>query len=185
MQILASVAAVAFVCSCYGTASAQEAPPSHLTEMQMAQEIVDRGFPEDQRMAMFPGFASELIKQLRTAMPATGQVPKIDAAVDRYIGKIMVVMEEVLADHMDDLMGSLVVAYAESLEREQLEGLHSFIMSPAGEGFLAKSANVMQNPTFANANMGYMADYMPKAQQLQSEFQSEIMQIAMELEASK
>lgn len=153
------------------------------TNLQLAQEIVDQGFPEEGRMAMFSGVASQMIAQIRNSMPMIGEVPKLDAAMDRHVVRTTELMESVLADHMDDLMDGIVIAYAESFERDELEGLHAFITSPAGQGFLAKSTMVMSHPEFAAANQRYIDEYMPRAMNLNQEFQADVMRIISEMQA--
>jgi len=153
------------------------------TNLQLAQEIVDQGFPEEGRMAIFSGVASQLIAQIRNSLPKLGDVPKLDDAMDRHVARSTALMEDVLADHVDDLMSGMVVAYAESFDRDELEGLHAFITSSAGQGFLAKSTVVMSHPAFAAANQRYIDEYIPRAMTLNQEFQEEVMKIVSELQA--
>lgn len=154
-------------------AAAQDsAPPAG--EMQLAREIVDQGFPEESRMAMFTGVATDLIAQIRQSIPGAKDDPEMMAAIDAHAERTIGVMKDVLGDHLDPLMDSLVLAYAETFSREELEGLHGFITSPAGHGFLARSAEMTSHPAFAGANQAYMADFMAHLPNLQEQLRADV-----------
>lgn len=128
-------------------------------------------------MEMFTGFVGEMIDQFIASNPDLTREPQLRAAVDRYSGRVVALTEEVLSDHIDDLMEALVIGYSEHFTRAELECLHAFISSEAGHGFLARSTQIMAHPLVAEANQRYMADYMARVPALQAEFQADLMRI--------
>ena len=176
MKILAACAAgaLAFVIPT-STAFAQDAATAQLTELQLAQQIVDRGFPDEERIAIFTGVATDMMSQIRASLPSEARKPAVDAILDAHMERVLGTMDELLAVHMDPLMAGLVTAYSETFTREELEGLHTFIMSPAGEGFLARTATMMAHPAFAEANQEYMSDFMARLPSLQQQLQTDLM----------
>ena len=157
---------------------AQDVPATELTNLQLAREIVDRGYPVEGRMDMFTSFVDELISQMRTAGPAAAGDAQLSAVLDKYGERVVELTRKVLGRHLDEIMEGMVLAYADTFTRDELEGLHAFISSPAGEGFLARSMAVMSHPAYAQANQDYMADYMRQMPGLEAELRAELSRLA-------
>lgn len=153
---------------------AQDAAPAAPSSLVLAQEIVDAGFPANQRMAMFSASTRELMAQVRQSLGPETRKPAVEDVLDAYEARTMALTEQMLTRHLDALMQGIVVAYAETLNREQLEGLHSFVTSPAGRGFLAQSTLMMSHPAFAEANTAYMTDYLAELPRLQQQLREDL-----------
>lgn len=149
---------------------------------QLAAQIVEYGYPPEGRLAMFMNVADEVSGQLIAAMPNVMEDPQMRAVVERHAERISAGTRDVLEDHIDNLMEALAIAYAENFTRAELEGLHAFVSSPAGRGFLARSTAVASHPAFVKANQAYLAQYMAKLPRLQDQFMAEVRALLRERE---
>ncbi len=179
MKIFTAVAAAAITLAVPGQAIAQDTAPS-AAEMQLAREIIDNGFPPETRMGMFDDVISQLLSQMSAAMPDVSDNPAMAAAFERHVERVRATSMEVLADHIDPLMDSMVIAYADRFTMDELQGLHSFIMTPEGHGFLARMSEVNGHPAFAQANQAYMQEYLAKMPGLVEQLRADVEKISGE-----
>jgi hypothetical protein len=172
---LASGLALSLAASSFSTpAMAQQAETLELRH-QLAQEIIDRGFPEETRMDLFGGVMQQLVAQLNVAQPELAENPVVQEIVLAYQQRAIALGMATLENHMDALMEALAASYAEIYSLDELHGFHAFVTTPQGYGFLAKSSAAAGHPAFAAANQAYMNEYMAQIPQLQQELREELL----------
>ncbi|MWV28093.1 DUF2059 domain-containing protein [Aurantiacibacter rhizosphaerae] len=176
MKVFTAIAAAAITFAIPSQAFAQDTVPP-AAEMQLAREIIDNGYPPETRMGMFDDVIIQLLAQMRASLPDVSDNPEMAVAFDRHVERVRATSMEVLAGHLDSLMESMVVAYAEQFTIEELQGLHSFIMTPEGHGFLARMSEVNGHPAFAKANQAYMQDYLAKMPGLVEQLRADVEKI--------
>jgi len=174
---LALAAAIALAVPTAAHAQDASAAAAESVEIQLAQEIIENGFPPETRMGMFDDVIDQLLGQMRASLPNIQDDPRRAAVFDRHAERVRATSMEVLSDHIDAIMDSLVVAYADQFNEAELRGLHEFIMTPEGHGFLARTAEVNGHPAFAAANQAYMQDYFSRMPQLIEQLQADIAKI--------
>ena len=165
---------LAAACVTATSATAQEASHAASIEMQLAGDIIANGFPPETRLEMFDATIEQMLAQMRASLPQLGQDPKLDAAFDRHVSRVRETAMQVLAGHVDPIMDSLVVAYADEFTEAELRGLHGFIMSPEGRGFLSRTAEVNGHPAFAAANQAYMTEYLSHMPDLMQQLRADV-----------
>jgi len=182
MKIVTAIAAAAISLAVPAQVSAQDAAPAGIsaTEMQLARDIIDNGFPPETRMGMFDEVINQLLVQMRASMPDLQSDPQMAAVFDRHVERVRATSMDVLSRHIDPIMESMVVAYADQFSEAELRGLHGFIMTPEGHGFLARTAEINGHPAFAQANQAYMQEYLAQMPQLMEQLRADVEQARAE-----
>ncbi|WP_158610963.1 DUF2059 domain-containing protein [Aurantiacibacter spongiae] len=178
--IRTAIAGAALIAAMPFAACAQEAERAPPTELGLAREIIDNGFPPETRMDLFTGFVDQLTAQMLNTAAGLRDDPKLAAALERHRERVIALSRRTLEDHLGPLMDSMALAYADTFTRAELEGLHAFVTSPAGHGFLARSMEINSHPAFAEANQAYMNDYMEGVPALQDQLRADVTRIMQE-----
>lgn len=144
------------------------------TQMALAREVIDLGFPPETRMDTMVGVADQLIGQLMASNPSLKTDPKLRAVMDRFRQRVVAVTRETLAVHIDGMMEAMAQAYAESFTAGELAALHAFVSTPEGRGMLTRMSDINSHPTYAAANQAYINDYMLRVPGLQQELMQDV-----------
>lgn len=152
---------------------AQEQPQSleiSATSLALAREIVDLGFPEDTREAIFFATGDQMEAQVRDAMMKA--LPDLDegaiAILDEWIAEMNAKSKAILRRHIPGLIEGMARSYAVIFTEQELRDILGFVSTPSGQRFFELSAAVMGESNFAAANQAYMDEAfadMPAAQQ--------------------
>ncbi|WP_120078500.1 DUF2059 domain-containing protein [Aurantiacibacter odishensis] len=182
MKFVSAIAAVAMSLGVPSVVQAQDATPAEASsvELQLAREIIDNGYPPETRMGMFDEVINQLLTQMRASLPNVGDNPQMAVVFDRHVARVRETAMKVLADHIDPIMESMVIAYADQFTAEELRGLHSFIMTPEGHGFLLGMSEVNGHPAFAQANQAYMQEYLAEMPSLMEQLRADAEKISSE-----
>jgi hypothetical protein len=104
--------------------------------------------------------------QMRQGMAAARQgktpTPEQQAIEERAIQRGLVVIHDEL--NWDKLKPQFTRIYVETYSQEEVDGLIAFFRSPAGQAYLAKTPQLMQQ--VMQFMQSYMAEIMPKMQQI-------------------
>ena len=142
-------------------------------ETALATQIVELGYPEDQRVAMFGGAIDAMSSQMLAAMPEN-MPPAVLAIVKDEQASFNASAKQVLESHIPDLMSALAVAYRDEFSEAELEELLVFMKSPVGRGFFVRSTKLIENPRFAAANQAYMQEIVGMMPDMQARLKSRI-----------
>lgn len=168
--LLAAVALSATVVQAapQGSTINQAAQPS-ADKLQLARQIVDRGFPLEKREAMFFATMDAMMLQMREA--TAKQMPSQDAGaqaiVDAWANDLANRTKPKLASHVPALMDALITGYAVIFTHEELVDILAFVSTRSGQRFVELSPAVIATPAFAQANQAYLQDALsglPEAQ---------------------
>lgn len=129
-------------------------------KLAIARKIVDIGYPEQDREAMFFDAAKQMSKQVRDAMEKQmdskdpGAEAILNSWLDEYLEKSRVVMRK----HIPSLMDGIAAAYATMFTEQELRDILAFVSTPSGKAFFVRSPKLLAEPHFAAANQAYMQD---------------------------
>lgn len=188
-NLASSIAASAFfVLACVTPAHAQEqnAPPilvlvdteTSATAMALASQIVDLGYPEDNREELFFAAMDQTVSQMRLAVAPSlpsddaGAIAILDEWIVEYTGE----SKEVLRKHIPAIMNGMTQAYAKIFTVEELTDILAFVETPSGKKFFELSPAVLGEPSFANANQKYMDETMSMLRPAQEVLMSRLQQ---------
>ena len=146
-----------------------QAVQSSADKLQIARQIVDRGFPPEKREAMFFATMDAMMLQMReaTAKQMPGQDAGAQAIVDAWSSELANRMKPKLASHVPALMDALAAGYAVIFTHEELADILAFVSTRSGQRFVELSPAVIATPAFAQANQAYLHDALsglPEAQ---------------------
>lgn len=132
---------------------------------EIARRIVELGFPEENREAIFFGTIDQMTMQLREAsLQAYGiEDEGVIAVFDEWSADYIAESKEVLRDHIPTLMDAMARSYAAIFTLQELRDVAAFVATPSGQRFLQLSPAVMAEPNFANANQAYMNEVQASA----------------------
>lgn len=160
---------VAPVAQAQEASDAVDAAPIDPAKVEIARQIVDIGFPEESREAMFFGTMDQMTTQMREASLASvgvddaGAIAILDEWIAEYIGDA----KTILRSHIPSLMDGLARAYANTFTEQELIDVLAFVSTPSGQRFFELSPAIIAEPNFALANQAYMDEIMagmPEAQ---------------------
>lgn len=143
-------------------------------ELQLAQEIVESGFPPETRMDVFGAVMQQVVSQLNQSMPDMQSDPEVMDIVNRFQQRVLNEGLTVLAEHMQPMMDAMAVGYSEIFTLTELQALHAYITSPEGRGFLARTATVNTHPAYVSASQVYLNEYIALVPSMQQEFRDEL-----------
>jgi len=130
------------------------------TRLELAQEILDIGFPEDTQVEMFQKVADQMkaqtLQSLQGTIPDDGAMEILVAWQDR----ISVETDAILRSRIPSLMDAWAVAYADTFSENELRDIRDFVSTPSGGAFMTRSNDVLFHPAFAAANQEYMNETM-------------------------
>ncbi|MEL7445150.1 MAG: DUF2059 domain-containing protein [Pseudomonadota bacterium] len=146
--------------------------------MTVATEIVDLGYPEAEREALFFATMDQMVGQMRIAIAPT--LPQDDpgavAILDDWITEYTAESKEVLRKHIPSIMAGMTSAYAKIFTLQELNDILAFVQTPSGKRFFALSPAVVGEPSFADANQAYMDESMEMLAPAQTELIGRIME---------
>ncbi len=179
MRIFTAIAAAAIGLAAPMQAAAQDdaSAATASARLTLAREIIDNGFPPETRMGMFDDVIDQLLVQMQASLPDLGRSPQMAAAFDQHIARVQATSMDVLSRHIDPIMEGMVIAYAEQFTVEELRGLHTFIVSPEGHGFLARTTAIGSHPAFAAANQAYLEEYFSHMPELMGQLEQDLERI--------
>lgn len=132
--------------------------------LELATQIVDIGYPEETREALFYGPMDQTIVQLRKSLGPylPSDDPEAVQILDDWIVKYTEESKVILAKHIPAIMDGMAEAYATLFSEEELRDILAFVETPSGKQFFDLMPQVMGEPGFADANQAYMDESMEK-----------------------
>ncbi|MCK0128469.1 DUF2059 domain-containing protein [Erythrobacter sp. F6033] len=130
--------------------------------LNLAEQIVNLGYPEDTREQLFFGTMDQTIVQLRQSL--SGFLPQDDPEAvkifDDWIAKYSAESKDILRKHIPTIMGGMTEAYADLFSEEELRDILAFVQTPSGKQFFDRMPDVIGSASFADANQAYMDESM-------------------------
>ena len=161
------------------------ADAEQVSNLELAREVIELGFPEETRIGSMLGVADQLIAQMRAGNPQWQSDPRLERVFDRFAARVLETTSDVLSRHIDDMMEGMALAYADSFSREELLAIREFVSSPAGRGFLTRVTNLNTHPAYAEANQAYIDEYMTYMPGLQQELLRDLTETLSQSEGAK
>lgn len=143
-------------------------PSPEDAKLAIAREIVDRGFPIENRDQIFFSTMDEMMVQMRAAVE--GQLPDDPGAkniLDQWLAEWSDHAKSILKGHIPTLMDAQAQGYASMFTADELRDILAFVSTPSGQRFVELGPAVMATPAFAQANQAYMTEItaaLPDAQ---------------------
>ena len=130
--------------------------------LELAAQIVDLGYPEESREALFFGSMDQTIAQMRTSLGPylPTDDPEAVKIFDDWIVKYTEESKLILRKHIPAIMDGMAEAYAVLFSEEELRDILAFVETPSGKQFFDRMPAVMGEPSFAKANKAYMDESM-------------------------
>ncbi|MEL6876720.1 MAG: DUF2059 domain-containing protein [Pseudomonadota bacterium] len=130
--------------------------------ISLASQIVDRGYPEERREALFFATMDQTVEQMRIAIRPNlpqddpGAIAILDEWIIEYIGE----SKQVLRKHIPSIMAGMTQAYANLFTVDELTDILAFVDTRSGQKFFELSPAILGEPSFAQANQRYMDESM-------------------------
>lgn len=142
----------------------EEVEPVDPAMLELATQIVDIGYPEETREALFYGPMDQTIGQMRKSLGPylPSDDPEAVKILDDWIVKYTAESKVILAKHIPAIMDGMAQAYAVLFTEEELRDILAFVETPSGKQFFDLMPQVMGEPGFADANQAYMDESMEK-----------------------
>lgn len=155
--------------------------------LALAQQIVDRGFPEETRETAFFGTMDQMVGQMREASLAAGGLDDEGAVaiLDEWITDYVANSKTVLRGHIPRLMDGLARAYANTFTQDELNDILAFVSTSSGQRFFELSPALIAEPNFAAANQAYMDEVMGQLPKAQGELRDRLMEYFQNKAASE
>ncbi|MFL0356712.1 DUF2059 domain-containing protein [Erythrobacter sp. GH1-10] len=130
--------------------------------MQLAAQIVDAGYPEETREALFFASMDQTIAQMRTSLGPylPSDDPEAVKILDDWIEKYTEESKSILRKHIPSIMDGMAEAYAELFTEEELRDILAFVETPSGKQFFDLMPQVIGSASFAEANQAYIDESM-------------------------
>jgi len=124
----------------------------------LAAQIVDLGYPEETREALFFGTMDQTVSQMRSAIAPSlpNDDPGALAILDAWILEYTERSKQVLRKHIPAIMDGLTEAYAELFTQGELEDILAFVETPSGQRYFELSPAILGAEGFAMANQRYL-----------------------------
>lgn len=134
----------------------------NLNSLDLARKIVDLGYPEGTREALFFGSMDQTIAQMRSSM---GEFMPSDDPVavkifDDWIAKYTAESKVILRKHIPSIMDGMTRAYAQLFTEQELRDILAFVETPSGKQFFDLMPDVIGSDSFAKANQAYFDESM-------------------------
>lgn len=162
----ACAAALAAVCApsavvAQGAQAPSQAEPA-AEEIALARQIVELGYPPEQREELFFGAMDQMTAQMRKGSLATMEAkdPGAIAILDRWLANYLADGKVVLRRHLPVIMNGITQSYASLFTEQELRDILAFVSTPSGKSFFVQSSNILSQPAFAEANQAYMTDVL-------------------------
>ena len=120
------------------TVEAPAPQPVDPAKLALARQIVDNGFPEDTREAIFFGTVDQMTEQMREASLANlgTQDPGVIAVFDQWLADYLVDSKQVLRNYIPRMMDALAQSYAVMFTKTELRDIAAFVSTPSGQRFI-------------------------------------------------
>ncbi len=153
--------------------------------LSLASQIVDIGYPEESREALFFGTMDQTVLQMRQAIGPN--LPQNDpgamAIFDSWVLKYTAQSKDVLRKHIPSIMVGMTEAYAKVFTVKELTDILAFVETPSGKKFFELSPAVLGEPSFADANQRYLDESMELLGPAQQELLDDLMEYIEDQEA--
>lgn len=161
---------------------AQETPPSAVAPRvdpaarTLAARIVEVGYPEETREALFFGTMDQTVSQMRSAIAPSlpADDPGAIAILDAWILEYTQSSKQVLSKHIPDIMDGMIVAYAEIFTQEELRDILAFVETRSGQRYFELSPAILGAKSFADANQAYLDESLALLGPAQAELRSRL-----------
>lgn len=132
------------------------------TALSLASKIVDLGYPEDTREALFFATMDQTVEQMRSAIRPTLPFddPVAISILNEWIVEYTAESKAVLRKHIPAIMTGMTEAYATIFTVEELTDILAFVETPSGQRYFELSPAVIGSKSFADANQKYMDESM-------------------------
>lgn len=175
----ACAAAAATLCVPASVAAQEtEASPAAQSELALARQIVELGYPVEQREELFFGAMDQMTAQMRQSalanMPAPD--PGATAILDRWLANYLSGAKDTLRQHMPAIMDGITRSYASLFTETELRDILAFVSTPSGQSFFVQSSQILSQPAFAEANQAYMADVLAELPAARAALVKELME---------
>ena len=139
-----------------GTEDAAMAPE----KLGIAREIVDTGFPEGTREAIFFSAIETMTAQMRDGLKSNypKSDPEAEAIMNDWLAEWVETGKTIVVRHIPALMDAQAKGYAELFTLEELQDIRAFVATESGQRYLQLSPSVMATPAFAEANQAYIQE---------------------------
>jgi len=141
-------------------ASAQDVENLDQAKLQVAIDILDMAHPEETRFEMFNKVSKQLEAQMMQSLDGLVSDPGAREIIVDFQADISTEQQVILRRHVPLLMEAWAQSYADIFTYQELQDIKNFVATETGRAFMAKSTEVVAQPTFANANQAYMNDTM-------------------------
>ena len=124
----------------------------------LAARIVDLGYPEATREALFFATMDQTVNQMRTAIAPSlpSDDPGAIAILDDWILDYTDRSKEVLRKHIPSIMDGMIEAYAELFSQAELGDILAFVETRSGQRYFELSPAILGAKSFADANQLYL-----------------------------
>ena len=167
--MVAATIALTFPATAHAEEDTPDAAPASPEEtsvdpvaLDLAEKIVEVGYPEEARENLFYGPMDQTIVQLRRSLnPYLPQDdPEAVRILDEWIVKYTAESKTILAKHIPAIMDGMAKAYAVLFTQDELRDILAFVETDSGKQFLDRMPAVMGEPGFAAANQAYLDESM-------------------------
>ena len=172
---------------CAQDAGNAPAPIEHEAKLGVARQIVDLGFPEAMREAMFFATMEQVSMQLREASAKAFGVEDEGALaiIDQWAAEYLSSSKDILRAHIPSLMDGMAASYAAMFTDEELADILAFVSTSSGQRFFQLSSAVLAEPNFAAANQAYMNEVQAQLPAAQRELVARILAYKAESEENE
>ncbi|MFT3968456.1 MAG: DUF2059 domain-containing protein [Sphingobium sp.] len=133
--------------------------------LQLGREIVDLGFPEEERQAMFFGSVDSMIEQLsKVQLAQFADEPAVKTMVEEGVEGMVADIKPIIARNIPMFMESYAKAYAREFTRDELIELRAFVTTPTGRHFMSRSTQILNDPDFKASYEAYLRELNPVLQ---------------------
>mgnify|MGYP001792068245 CR=1 FL=1 len=159
--------------------------PSEL-KIALARQIVDQGFPEDQREAIFFGSVDQLTAQMREASLRGFEIEDEGAiaVMDQWLAEYVADSKIVLRRYIPRLMDGMALSYANIFSEQELTDIAAFVATPSGQRFMLLSSAVVAEPNFAAVNQEYINEIQAGLPAAMQDLQGRMIQYLNDKEAT-
>jgi hypothetical protein len=154
---------------------AQPAPVANVAEpdaarLAAATRMVEVVMPPALREQMIEQTASAMVANMGNAVMGSSRMaaafekePRARPIFERYMAKVADDTRTMMRDMMPDMINVMKRYYARQLTVQQLNEVHDFYATPAGQKFALVAAGVMTDPEYGRLMQTTMAKVMERA----------------------
>lgn len=156
-----------------GAFAQDQAAADQQAELAKARAIMEIMFPPAEREQTFGVLMSQVLDQFRSSLPAEAVTdPQLRAILDRYLDSVPDRLGPTVKTHLPKIIEATAKAYTHEFTLAELNDIHAFAQSPAGEHYLKRSTALIGDPDVAAANTAFFSE----VQAAQSVMQRDLIQ---------